>query len=416
MNTGYQQVIRPVTQLTKLGTTLTIPAFSVLTNEPVGKCLRFVDTDTVTGDLPDYELFGDPLNQLYFDLWVKPISLNPASQTLHVLFKRTVGSGGGVRSTFILSIDQNYNVELYIQKTSGTSTTLIARHKVQYGSWNHIGVVWDGTQSVGAGHNGYIWVNGQKSTFALVANTVGPFYNTTPVVYNIGVYPAATYTVGDALIDELRIWGAAQPDSYFEQFANAPRATGTSDADANLIEYFRFNEAAGPWTNAKPGGAADTLVAGAGAAAPAIVSTEEYPSHIYYSFPCVELPLLSIGINFTFIYPQTRPAAANWSLAVRFLNDAGVIERYFLWRTADLRGAEDYPDYAGETIPYASAALEVWYNYADRTCALAAPITIPLGIKLTRSSLVAESDPNLVTLTADTDIATPYPLVYPITP
>ena len=73
-------------------------------------------------------------------------------------------------------------------------------------------------------------------------------------------------------------------------------------------------------------------------------------------------------------------------------------------------------NYAGETIPYASAALEVWYNYADRTCALAAPITIPLGIKLTRSSLVAESDPNLVTLTADTDIATPYPLVYPITP
>lgn len=415
MNYAYQHTVRPVIAIGKVGTTLTIPTFSVLTNEALGKCLQFENSSRITSSLSDYELFGDVLNQLYFDLWFKPISLVPG-QTIFPLFKRTVGSGGTLSATFILFVDSEYNVRLTIRKNSGTATTVTAATKIRLGEWNHIGVIWDGTQTVATGHNGYLWVNGIKTSIPLVANTIGAFHNDTPVVYSVGKYPTTDPLTGKYYIDELRIWSAAQSDDYFTRWSRAPRAHGSSDADATLIHYFRFNkESASPWTDDKPGSGGDAFAQGGTGANPTIITTEEYPSALGYSYPCIHLPLAGVGKNFTFTSPVTRPAFANWSLAVYFTDDDGNDKRYFLWKTSELKGASGVPLYAGETINYATARLEVWYNWLDRTCALASPIILKLGIKQANTSFSAEADVNLLSPTADAAPAATFPLTFPIT-
>ena len=418
MNFGYQKEVRPVVALNKLGTTVTLPAFSVLTNEPLGKCLQFENSSRITSALGDYELFGDVLNQLYFDVWFKPISIVPGSpgQELFSLFKRTVGSGGTISATFILYVDTEYNVRLTIRKNAGTATTVTASTKIRIGEWNHIGVVWDGTQTVAAGHYGYIWVNGVKTSTLVTANTIGPFHNDTPVVYSVGKYPTTDPLVGKYNIDELRIWSAPQSDDYFKYWSRAPRAHGDSDADATLINYFRFDkESASPWVDDKPGSSGDSFAQGGTGANPTIITNDEYPSALGYSYPCVHFPLAELGKNFTFKFPLVRPAAANWSLAVYFTDDDGNDQRYFLWKTSELKGADHVALYTGQTINYATARLEVWYNWLDRTCSLAAPITLDLGIKQTRTLFAEQSPNNLATLTADTTISADFPLTLPIT-
>lgn len=416
MNYAYQQEIRPVLSLGKLGTTLTIPTFDILTNEPIGKCLQFENSSRITSGLSDYELFGDPLNQLYFDLWFKPVSLVPPGQVLYPLFKRTIGSGGSVSATFILFVDAEYNTRLTIRKSVGVVTTVSAQSKIRFGQWNHIGVVWDGTQTVAAGHNGYIWVNGIKTSIPLIAATIGAFHNDTPVVYSIGKYPTSDPLTGKYYIDELRIWSKAPSDDYFKRWARAPRAHGNSDADVDLIHYFRFDkESASPWVDDKPGSGGDSFAQGGTGANPTIITSEEYPSALGYSYPIVHIPLSGVGKNFTFAYPQVRPLSANWSLAVYFTDTSGNDQRYFLWKTSGLKGADKYALYEGQTINYTTARLEVWYNWEDRVCSLTSPLVIPLGIKQKRSSLVAENDVNLITLTADTDISVPLPAPFPIT-
>jgi hypothetical protein len=54
-------------------------------------------------------------------------------------------------------------------------------------------------------------------------------------------------------------------------------------------------------------------------------------------------------------------------------------------------------------------------DWLDRTCALAAPITLDLGIKQTRTLFAEQSPNNLATLTADTTISADFPLTLPIT-
>jgi len=404
--------IRPVISLGKVRSTVTIPTFDVLTNEPVGNCVKLEDSDILYGFLgSNYLLFADYLNQIFIDLWVKPISFT-GSQSGMVLLRQGHLVAGNWEIGYDLSIDNLFNVQLRIYKSAVTVTTFLANHKVRPNEWNHIGISWDGTLGVGAGKNGYIWVNGQKTTVPLVANTNGPWHSGVSILYYIGRFPSGiTGPSGKFYLDELRLWLSSPSDAYFISYPNCPRATTVAAADPTLLDYFRCNSAALPLVDSR--GSNDVFTLGGGS--PAIITTEEYPSSLMSSYPRVHIPLSGIGRNFTFKLRPERPSSADFGLAVYFTDDEGNDKRYFLWRSDGLRSVDHIPDYSGERIVYGNSRLEVWYNYLDRRVSLAAPITLTLGQLLERSSYAAQGDTNVISPTADTTIAATFPLTFPIT-
>lgn len=406
--------IRPVISLGKVRSTVTIPTFDVLTNEPVGNCIDISGSKrtylTNTGNLA---LFADPLNQLYFDCWIKPISFINAT-SFCVVFKRTTDTGVTDYITWNLTVSPELILNFDIRKNIGTLTTLQATERLKLGEWNHIGVSWNGTLPVASGNNGYLWVNGVKTAIALTANTIGPWYNPGGMYYAIGKFSApTTLPVAHYLMDELRLWEVSPPDDYYINQANCPRAvSGVSDADSNLLCYFRCNNSALPLTSSAAG---DSAVFGATAVPVTIVTTEEYPSSLMSSYPRVHIPLDEIGQNFTFKLRPERPSSADFGLAVYFTDEEGNDKRYFLWRSDGLRGVDYIPDYSGEKVMYTTARLEVWYNYLDRRVSLASPVTITLGQLLERSSYAAQGNTNIISPVADTTIAATFPLTFPIT-
>lgn len=406
--------IRPVISLGKVRSTVTIPAFDVLTNEPVGKCLELSGNASITSQLANgYELLVTPATSgaLYFDLWFKPISMVPPQDNM-VLFRRSVTIAGTIYTTFGLFVDNNLNILLRIGKSTVVFTNFLTSDKVNLGEWNHVGVVWDGTSSGATA--GYIWLNGRKFTFVIGTNQRAPYVDNASYSYAIGCHPiAVTQLNGKFYVDELRLWATPPNDDYFLHYATAPRATGVSDADSNLISYFRFNESAAPWTDTKPPGSGDVFAVQGGT--PVVISSEEYPSSLGDSYPRVFIPLDAIGQDFTFKLRPVKPESADFGLAVYWTCEDGTDARYFLWRSEGLHGVDYIADYSGEKICYSNARLEVWYNYLDRRVSLAAPITITLGQLLERTSYAAQGNTNLISPIADTTIAAPFPLTFPIT-
>lgn len=403
--------IRPVISLGKVRSTVTIPTFDVLTNEPVGNCIKIENDDAFFDYLSgSYTLFADYLNQIFIDLWVKPISFT-SGQTGMVIFRQCTSVAGNWTVAWDLAIDNAFNVTLRIYKDAVTVTTMLSNYKAQPGVWNHIGVVWDGTLGVGAGKNGYIWVNGKKTTIPLVTNTNGPWFSQIYTMYFMGRFPTGiTGASGKFYFDEIRLWNAPQNDDYFKLYPNCPRSTSAS-SDVTLIDYFRCNTNSLVIPDAQ--GSGDNWSALAGT--PVVITTEEYPSSLMSSYPRVHIPLSGIGRNFTFKLRPERPSSADFGLAVYFTDDEGNDKRYFLWRSDGLRSVDHIPDYSGERIVYGNSRLEVWYNYLDRRVSLAAPITLTLGQLLERSSYAAQGDTNVISPTADTTIAATFPLTFPIT-
>jgi len=402
--------IRPVISLGKVRSTVTIPTFDVLTNEPVGNCVKVEDAEALFSYLSaGYELFVTPAvsGGIYFDLWFKPISMIPPQDNM-CLFKRICG-GTFQYITFGLFVDFNFKLQLRIGKSTVLFTDFITTDRVLVGEWNHVGVVWDGSASLAT--EGYIWLNGVKSTFTIGADQRAPLVDDPSFLYVIGKYPASAQVGGKFYIDELRLWDTPPDDAYFKHYAMAPRAVPPSDGDSTLISYFRFNETLAGLIDSKLTGDILTI----SATAPAMITTEEYPSSLGDSYPKVHIPLDEIGQDFTFKLRPERPSSADFGLAIYYLDEDGNDRRYFLWRSDGLRGVDHIPDYSGEKVTYTNARLEVWYNYLDRRVSLAAPITITLGQLLERTSYASQGNTNLISPAADTTISAPFPLTFPIT-
>lgn len=404
--------VRPVISLGKIRSTVTIPTFDVLTNEPVGKCLELSGNAAITSQLANsYELFVTPATNggLYFDLWFKPISMVPPQDNME-LFRRTVTIAGTIYTTFGLFVDNNLNILFRIGKSTVTFTNFLTTDRVKLGEWNHVGVVWDGSASLAT--EGYIWLNGRKFTYTIGANQRAPLVDDASYSYGIGCHPiSVTQLNGKFYIDEVRLWDSPPNDDYFLHYATAPRAVGTSDADSTLINYLRFNSSAAPWVDSKPTGDVFAVQQGT----PVVISSEEYPSSLGDSYPRVFIPLDGVGQDFTFKVRPIKPASADFGLAVYWTKEDGTDARYFLWRSEGLHGVDYIQDYSGEKICYSNARLEVWYNYLDRRVSLAAPITITLGQLLERTSYASQGNTNLISPVADTTIAATFPLTFPIT-
>lgn len=406
--------VRPVISLKKLRSTVTIPAFDELTNEPYGYCLKLEGNASITSQLANgYELLASPATAggIYFDLWFKPISMVPPQDNMK-LFARVTTITATVYTTFGLSVDENLNIQFRIGKSDILFTDFLTHAKVNLGEWNHVGVVWNGTSDNAT--EGYIWLNGVKQTYTIAANQRAPLVDGSSYEYASGCHPVATTQLnGKYYLDEVRLWLVPPDDNYFENYAYAPRATGDSDADTDLLNYFRFNSAAAPFVDSHPSASGDVFAVQSGT--PVVITTEEYPSALGDSYPRIYIPLDEIGQDFTLKFPQERPASADWGLAVYFTCDEGTDKRYFLWRSEGLRGVDYIPDYAGEKICYERARFEIWYNFLDREVSLAAPISIVLGQLIERSTYSTASNTVALAGVADTEITLPLPSNFPLT-
>lgn len=408
----------------KRRTKVTINPFSLTFGESVKQSLYIRDGASVvpTGGAqgPIGSLAAFYQSKWTFDMWVKPLTGASAGGNLtRYLFRRSVDST--VRKTFNFTLDSDLKFNVELRKSNSVTTVTKHDTRLDINEWNHIGVAYDGSLSIGQPWS--IWVNGIEKQVLLTANTVANLYAGSLDYYLFGPDTTIAEASAPFYLDEVRLWNTKKAGSYFQGFTESRRGGTPYGTDSDLKVYYKFNDTlATTLINQKP----RSVFATGGypshtddlqqqpATLPLITyAAENFPNGLGSCYPAGLVDLSSIGAPFSFKYPTKAPSGINYSLAIQWIDSDGNNQIRWLWRTSGLVTKRVYDDYAGEKIEYAQARLNIWPDYL-LTALTGVAQSIDISLLSDPTDTSDDTQPELAFDVSDKIYST-FPCAFPIT-
>jgi len=416
------QVLRPVAKVGRLNKYIDVPAFSE-------QCFK-----------PNQSLYLNALQSAYvtlgeshsghagftFECWIK--NLSPIASDEQIIFSNVTVNPTGYQ--WKLAILDSKLVFSWRDATSLAYITLTSIDLLPHGEWCHVGVSWSSAEVV-------LYINGLVSTRFYGDGT--DFYVDGLFVSNIsegvdlyvdGVQVLAGQTlalvqdvsntyislIGSSFaltgffvgyIGELRYWSAVQTDTDIAYKFNKPRST--TGLDTNLTYYFSMTKDNGSYVTEEISGTAQLPIT-----VDTVISTEEYPPLVYgASFVPLVFHVVG-GKEHSLKYPVSGLSDLNCALVVAWLDEDGTYQRRHLNLPDGVDINPPTLEYQGERLP-ADYDLEVWNIDGQDDVTSTATIRLTTSVSLPRTSPDNSTQTALTTLTEDTTLAEPFPLVFPLT-
>ena len=206
----------------------------------------YIETDATYSEL-------DGLTKASFSIWIKPTSVS--SLKLKVTFD--IGRGGtGNQTQCRLWVFEDNRIEFSIFSSGAYVRGDIS--SITYGSWNHIAVAIDLTQS--GTDRGRIYVNGVDETTSVVLSAVSSFPTATDELY-IGEAKNGQYNPFLGKIDEFAIWaGTTLTSGNASTLYNSGVPTDLSQFSTPPTTWYRFEEGSGTTISDSIGSADASIV------------------------------------------------------------------------------------------------------------------------------------------------------------
>lgn len=361
----------PVVELDKTKQKITITGFDEDCVESGNTCLDVAYNGYTYYDASINTAFKSifDLGPLQVDCWVLPTGLVSGQQeTCYVFGRGWNASSGPIKAQWQLKIEKTNAVSVLVTENTGTQYTYTTSAKINRNQWNHIGYQWDDNGIM------FIFVNGVKEQFDSVPTTLGA---TGDNVFVIGKFPSGTSL--DPLpaafcVDEIRVWDTWRGDEYFK--GNVPRFKRSAVTETELKAYWKFNNSMAAESTGYLMGASVNVSYGA----------QGYPNLLSsYSFPVANVSLASVGKRFALAYPYAGEVDG-YSVVIRWTAADGKVQRRLYAEGSDFSPGYDIPDYAGETLEYATAYVEFWNDISSNVVTVP-DTTLITSIKHVQTSL-----------------------------
>jgi hypothetical protein len=385
---------REVTPAEKLRKTLTIPSFSF----PCGRLWKAITSTKVLGDRAESSGVNDELTDAFtLELWCK-IFFN-ADNTSRVLYARRMLTDAEDQIRIYLT---GSRIRIAVRKSAGF-TVLTLDTRLNFGSWQHLAFTYDGTTVKG-------YVNGiEQATTAAVASPID--------TDGVGFYSDnffSSYDLSEVLIgsiDEIRIWSITRTAAEISFKYNKPMAPD----ETGLSSYYTLDDLVLVGANYRAiEKTADTITLTFRASDFQIETTNIAPI-IYGASKIVAQSEVILIKKVSFNFPVIAPEDNNFSLAVRWVDDDGVVQRRWLFTSSGLDYAPEVIDYNGERLPL-TFVLEIWNNDGESTVDLDDDFVMQISDTTYPTRADDRTNvPAAEALTLDSTLAEIYPLTdYPL--
>jgi len=422
------QVLRPVAKVGRLNKYIDVPPFSEQCFRPnVSLDVTALQAAYIT---PNVNYSGHA--GFTFECWIKNVSPISSQEQTICRNHRSIEND----DQWKLCLMDSKLVFTWLDATSLTEVSVTSIDLLPHGEWCHVGVSWSSAGVI-------LYINGQVSTRFYGDGT--DFYVDGLFVTNIedgvdlyvdGVQVLASQTLAMAqavnsvylfsigsssltpptalyvgYIAEMRYWSTVQTDENILYKYNKPRnKTAADGVDDELTWYFSMTDYDSVYIYEDIARSSKITLF----LSTVLISTEEYPPLVYgASFVPLVFHVVG-GKEHSLKYPVGGLNSLNCALVVAWEDEDGTYQRRHLNLPNGVDINPPTLEYQGERLP-ADYDLEVWNIDGQDDVTSTATIRLTTSVSLPRTSPDNSTQTALTTLTEDTTLAQPFPLVFPLT-